>query len=66
MVILLILAVLILLADIGMFVRMLSLLRKCKEETVETFDRKIRPYLRASCVLSVFLSVCMIALVLLR
>ena len=58
--ILLIFAGLFLITDVAMFVKMVSLLKKCKDDTVKGLGNKLIPYLHATGVLSVLMAICMI------
>lgn len=46
--------------DIAMFIRMIYLIKKCKNDTVENLGNKLNPYLYATGIISVLMAVCMI------
>ena len=46
--------------DIAMFIRMIYLLKKSKDDTVENLGNKLNPYLYATGVVSVLMAICMI------
>ncbi len=46
--------------DITMFIRMIYLLKKSKDDTVENLGNKLNPYLYATGVVSVLMAICMI------
>ena len=46
--------------DIAMFIRMIYLLKKSKNDTVENLGNKLNPYLYATGIISVLMAVCMI------
>ena len=56
----LIFAGLFLLIDIAMFITMISLIKKRKDDTVENLGNKLNPYLYATAIISVLMAVCMI------
>jgi len=56
----LIFAVVFLLIDILMFIRMIYLLKKSKDDTAETLGNKLNPYLYASGATSILLAISMI------
>ena len=56
----LIFAGLFLLVDVAMFVRMIFLLKKSKEDTVENLGKQLNPYLYATGIISVCMAICMI------
>ena len=58
--ILLIFAVVFLMIDIAMLIRMIYLLKKMKDDTVENLGNKLNPYLHATVVVSVLMGICMI------
>ncbi len=62
----LIFAELFLLIDLAMFLRMLSLLKQHREDTVEDLGNRLNPYLYATAAVSVLMAVCMIAVTILR
>ena len=49
-----------LIIDIAMFIRMIYLLKKLKDDTVENLGNKLNPYLYAAGIVSVLMSICMI------
>jgi hypothetical protein len=53
-------AILFLLIDIAMFVRMIYLLKKSQNDTAENLGNKLNPYLYATGVVSVLMAICMI------
>ena len=56
----LIFAGLFLTVDIAMFIRMIYLLKKSREDTVENLGNKLNPYLYATGIVSVLMAICMI------
>ena len=46
--------------DIAMFIRMIYLLKKSKDDTVENLGNKLNPYLYATGIVSVLMAMCMI------
>ena len=56
----LIFAGLFLITDVVMFVKMILLLKKSKDDTVENLGNKLNPFLYATGVISVLMAVCMI------
>ncbi|MBE6857049.1 MAG: hypothetical protein E7500_06450 [Ruminococcus sp.] len=46
--------------DIAMFIRMIYLIKKSKNDTVENLGNKLNPYLYATGIISVLMAVCMI------
>ena len=46
--------------DIAMFIRMIYLLKKSKDDTVENLGSKLIPYLYATGIVSVLMAICMI------
>ncbi len=46
--------------DIAMFIRMIYLLKKSKNDTVENLGNKLNPYLYATGIVSVLMAICMI------
>ncbi|MBQ8228414.1 MAG: hypothetical protein IJZ88_05310 [Clostridia bacterium] len=62
----LVFAVLFLLADTFIIVKMLSVLKKSRNETVENFGNKIKPYLYATGVVSMLMAVCVIVLAVIK
>ena len=46
--------------DIAMFIRMIYLLKKSKDDTVENLGNKLMPYLYATGIVSVLMAICMI------
>ena len=63
---LLIFAGIFILIDIVMFCKMIFLLKKSKNGTVEDLAKGISPYLTATGVVSVLMAICMILIVVLR
>ncbi len=50
-----------LIIDVAMLIRMISLIKKTKEdETVENLGKKLNPYLYATSIVSVLMGICMI------
>lgn len=64
--ILLIFAVVFLVIDIAMFVRMVFLVKKSKDETAQVLGNKLNPYLYATSVVSVLMAICMIIVTVLK
>lgn len=56
----LIFAVLFLTVDIAMFIRMIYLLKKSKDDTAENLGNKLNPFLYATGIVSVLMAICMI------
>lgn len=56
----LIFAGLFLTVDIAMFIRMIYLLKKSKDDTVENLGNKLNPFLYATGIVSVLMAICMI------
>ncbi len=54
----LIFAGLFLAVDIAMFIKMISLLKKHKDDTVENLGNKLNPYLYATEIVSVLMAIC--------
>ena len=52
--------------DLAMFVRMIYLLKKSKDSTVEDLGNKLNPYLYATGVVSVLMAICMIIVTVMR
>ncbi len=46
--------------DIAMFIRMIYLIKKSTNDTVENLGNKLNPYLYATGIISVLMAVCMI------
>ena len=46
--------------DVAMFIRMICLLKKSKDDTVENLRNKLNPYLYATGIVSVLMVICMI------
>lgn len=55
----LIFAGLYLIIDIAMFMKMISLLKKMKDDTAENLGNKLNPYLHATVIVSMLMSICM-------
>lgn len=62
----LIFTALLLIIDIAVFIKMISLVKKYKDNTVEEFGKKLKPYLYTSGIVSVLLAVCMILVIIIR
>ena len=45
--------------DIAMVIRMIYLLKKSKDDTVENLGNKLNPYLYATSIVSVLMAICM-------
>ena len=56
----LIFAGLFLIIDVAMFIRIISLLKKHKDDTVENLENKLNPFLYAIGIVSVLMAICMI------
>ena len=52
--------------DIAMFIRMIYLVKKCRDDTVENLGNKLNPYLYATGIISVFMAVCMIIVTIMK
>ena len=59
----LIFAALFLMVDVAMFIRMIYLLKKSKDETVENLGNKLNPYLYATSIISVLMAICTIIVI---
>lgn len=59
----LIFAVVFLMIDIAMLIRMIYLLKKSKDDTVENFGKKLNPYLNATGVVSILMTIFMIIVI---
>jgi hypothetical protein len=59
----LILAVVFLMIDIAMLIRMIYLLKKSKDDTVENLGKKLNPYLNATGVVSILMTIFMIIVI---
>ena len=55
-----------LIIDAAMFIRMLFLLKKSKDDTVENLGHKLNPYLYATGIVSVLMAICMILVTVLK
>lgn len=62
----LIFTVLLLIIDFAVFIRMTLLVKKYKDNTVEEFGNKLKPYLYTSGVISVLLAICMVLVIIIR
>lgn len=63
----LIFTVLFLIIDVAMFIRMILLVKKIKDdETVENLGNKLNPYLYATSIVSVLMAICMILMTVLK
>ncbi len=59
--------VLFLIVDVAMFIRMISLIKKIKDDdTVENLGNKLNPYLYATTIVSVLMAICMILMTVLK
>ncbi len=56
----LIFAGLFLIIDVMMFIKMIVLLKKSRNDTGETLGNKLNPYLYATSIVSVLMAICMI------
>lgn len=59
----LIFAVMFLMIDIAMLIRMIYLLKKSKDDTVENLGKKLNPYLNATGVVSILMTIFMIIVI---
>ena len=59
----LIFAVVFLMIDIAMLIRMIYLLKKSKDDTVENLGKKLNPYLIATGVVSILMTIFMIIVI---
>ena len=59
----LIFAGLFLMVDIAMLIRMIYLLKKSKDDTVENLGNKLNPFLYATGIVSVLMAICMITVI---
>ena len=59
----LIFAVVFLMIDIAMLIRMIYLLKKSKDDTVENIGKKLNPYLNATGVVSILMTIFMIIVI---
>ena len=55
-----------LIIDIAMFIRMIYLLKKLKDDTVENLGNKLNPYIYAAGIVSVLMSICMIVVTVMK
>lgn len=63
----LIFTVLFLIVDVAMFIRMISLLKKTKDDdTVENLGNKLNPYLYATNIVTILMAICMIVMTVLK
>ncbi len=63
----LIFTVLFLIVDVAMFIRMISIIKKIKDdETVKDLGNKLNPYLSATIIISVLMAICMILMTVLK
>lgn len=63
----LIFSVLFLMIDVAMFIRMIFLIKKSKDdETVENLGNKLNPFLYATSIVSVLMAICMILITVLK
>ncbi len=59
----LIFAVVFVMIDIAMLIRMIYLLKKSKDDTVENFGKKLNPYLNSMGVVSILMTIFMIIVI---
>lgn len=59
----LIFAVMFLMIDFAMLIRMIYLLKKSKDDTVEDLGKKLNPYLNATGVVSILMTIFMIIVI---
>lgn len=59
----LIFAVVFVMIDIAMLIRMIYLLKKSKDDTVENLGKKLNPYLNSMGVVSILMMICMIIVI---
>ena len=52
--------------DIAMFIKMIYLLKKSKDDTVENLGNKLNPYLYATEIVSVLMAICMIVVTVMK
>lgn len=64
--ILFIFAVLFLIVDIAMFIKIILLLKKHRSDTVETLGNKLNPYLYAAGAVSILMAISMILLTVIK
>ena len=62
----LIFAVMFLMIDIAMLIRMIYLLKKSKDDTVENLGKKLNPYLNATGVVSILMTIFMIIVIVMK
>lgn len=62
----LIFAVLLLMADVALFIIMMHLVKKNKDNTVENFGNKLKPLLYTTGIVSVLMAICMIIVVIIK
>ena len=62
----LVFAVLFLIIDVLMLIRMIILLKKMRDDTAENLGMKINPYLYAAAAASILMAVCMILVTVLK
>ena len=52
--------------DIAMFITMISLVKKSKNDTVENLGNKLNPFLYATGIVSVLMAICMIIVTIMK
>lgn len=62
----LIFAVIFFIVDIAIFIKMILLLKKMKNDTVENLGNKLNPYLHATFIISVLMVICMIIITIIK
>jgi len=62
----LVFAVLFLAVDLAMFIRMICLLKKSKDDTVEDLGNKLNPFLYATGIISILMAICMILVIVMK
>ena len=58
--------ILFLITDIAVFSKMMSLIKKNRYDTVEKLSNKLNFYLNASCVVTVFMAICMALVIIMK
>ncbi len=62
----LIFAGLFLIVDISMFIKMISLLKKSKDDTVKNLGNKLNPFLYATAIVSALMAICMMIVTIMK
>lgn len=62
----LIFAVIFLIVDIAIFIKMILILKKMKNDIVENLENKLNPYLHTTFIISVLMVICMIIITIIK